>query len=83
MNMAEQPLRAVLAYCVKRFILLAAKLAGFKSCCVGLASVLLIKGYISPSVWGGIVISAVTGAVGTHVADSWRQRPEETEQEMS
>jgi hypothetical protein len=66
----DRPLKSVLLYCVKRFVMLAAKLAGFKSCCVYLATYLLVNGFVTPAVWAGVVIGAMTGAVGTHVIEA-------------
>ncbi|MBP3773301.1 MAG: hypothetical protein J6I53_11540 [Treponema sp.] len=48
---------------VKRFLLLAGKLAGYKGFAVLVATVLLRAGYVGEAAWASVIISALCGAV--------------------
>jgi hypothetical protein len=72
-NLYGQPVRAVFAYLGKRIILLAAKLAGFKSLCLALATVLLVKGLISGSIWLSAMITVICGNTGMRIAGAWQK----------
>lgn len=48
---------------IKRLLLLAGKLAGYKGFAVLVATVLLCRGLIGEAAWASVIISALCGAV--------------------
>lgn len=53
----------LVANIVKRFLLLAGKLAGYKGFAVLVATVLLYAGHIGEAAWASVIISALCGAI--------------------
>jgi hypothetical protein len=66
----EKSVRELLRYVLKRFVMLGAKLLGFKSFCLALATVLLGRGIISGDIWLYVVITVVCSASGLRIADA-------------
>ena len=65
-----QSMTGILQYLGKRLVMLAAKLAGFKSLCFMLATVLLIKGVIDQYIWLYAMITVVCNTSGLRIADA-------------
>ena len=55
--------RELITNIVKRLLLLAGKLAGYKGFAVLVATVLLCAGYVGEAAWASVIISALCGAV--------------------
>jgi hypothetical protein len=71
MNMYDKTFADVFAYLGKRIVMLAAKLCGFKSCCLMLATVLLEKGVIGDDVWLTVIITVICATGGLRLADAY------------
>lgn len=69
----EKPFSASLSYLFKRFVLLAAKLLGFKGFCLFLATVLLCCGKLEQDVWLTLAVTLVCSASGIRVLDSFKE----------
>lgn len=54
---------ALVSNIIKRVLLLAGKLAGYKGFAVLVATMLLCRGIIGEAAWASVVISALCGAV--------------------
>jgi hypothetical protein len=67
----EKTVRELLRYALKRLVMLGAKLLGFKSFCLVLATVLLVRGIISEDIWLYVLITVVCSASGLRIADAW------------
>lgn len=63
MMVIEMTVRELLANAVKRLLLLAGKLAGYKGFAVLVATVLLCRGFIGEAAWTSVIISALCGIV--------------------
>ena len=60
-------------YAAKRFIVLLAKITGFKSACFILATILLYKKVIDQNIWLYTMITVVCNTSGLRIADLTRQ----------
>lgn len=69
MNIYDKPAKEILAYLGKRVLMLAAKLVGFKACCLYLATALLAHGVITDEVWLYVVVAVICSASGLRIAD--------------
>ena len=65
-----------LGYLLKRLVLLAAKLLGFKGFCLFLAPLLLCLGRVGEDVWLTLVVTLVCSASGIRVLDSMKEGSE-------
>ena len=65
-----------LGYLLKRLVLLAAKLLGFKGFCLFLATLLLCLGRVGEDVWLTLVVTLVCSASGIRVLDSMKEGSE-------
>ena len=65
-----------LGYLLKRLVLLAAKLLGFKGFCLFLATLLLCLGRVGEDVWLTLVVTLVCSASGIRVLDSIQEGSE-------
>jgi hypothetical protein len=71
MSVYEKPFTDVLKYLAKRVVMLAAKLLGFKSFCLALATVLLVRRVITEDVWQTVMITVICAAGGLRLADAY------------
>lgn len=66
----EKTVQELLRYALKRLVMLGAKLLGFKSFCLALATVLLVRGIIGEDIWLYVLITVVCSASGLRIADA-------------
>lgn len=70
MDVYEKDLGYVASYTGKRALMLVAKLAGFKPCCLYLATFLLYKGIVGEDVWLTVMVTVICSASGIRLADT-------------
>ena len=63
MSVIEMSYGGLISNIIKRLLMLAGKLAGYKGFAVLVATVLLCKGNIGEAAWASVIISALCGAV--------------------
>lgn len=75
-SLYEGSFGSCLGYLLKRLVLLAAKLLGFKGFCLFLATLLLCLGRVGEDVWLTLVVTLVCSASGIRVLDSMKEGSE-------
>lgn len=75
-SLYEGSFGSCLGYLLKRLVLLAAKLFGFKGFCLFLATLLLCLGRVGEDVWLTLVVTLVCSASGIRVLDSMKEGSE-------
>ena len=71
MNMYDKPLKQLGEYIIKRFCMLIAKLTGFKSLCLILATILLCLSVIESDIWLTLIITVICSTSGLKLAENF------------
>ena len=70
MNMYEKTIPQLWTYIAKRFFMLIAKLTGFKSFCLALATILLCYNVIGSDIWVTVMVTVLCSTSGLKIVDS-------------